>query len=906
MASDYTRALISLKKAGYSEAEIQAIRQQGSRAVIDAAPSSREIYGVGSSGETRETVTESRPSLTDGGKETPPSSINQAYAPGSGEYDYRNLPRTTTTAEKLRIGQRGYMYEIPAVEQKQTQRENIPTPSLVPIENVTATSRGYRATQTTEQGTFIYESDTRGNINVFKEDKGMVTPLQLSTGPGLENKTKPQQVAIKSFRERTTETIKAAPSFVAGKLLPSVGKVISGTPGLLVQQTKYKGAQYGVNPKVFRYRDTEYARQFYKGLAAPVKSFGVGVVKFFYNAPRLPEKTKKELISSFGKKESKSDKYFIQSEVFKNNIFVVPKSKKYEYASGIKIKDETPFFMEENFRVEGPLIFDKDVQTVGTVGAFAVGGLYAPKIAITAGTVLSGLSLKSTLPKFESSPTGGNLANVAIDTSGTLLSGLGLYKPVRTLVRKLAPYEEPTTIFDPDALAGKVKLPKTTSIQASLKDFRSQKVYSGREVSGYKRVVIKETTTKPKDYLVATDTLIALEQPVKTYRTSNKYRVASAGPQQYPYTEVQAFPESPGALGIEPEGLYTTPANRVSPNFLRVDGGEYKSGLSLLPSFNDPTITRITVRGIERIPKEVLLQKGYAESNIYMKQQAKRGVAIIDKRSEAAFDPLVRATVGKENKVRGGTSEIESIVPVSTRIKFKVSGVVSKFLGISARTKYKGEQVSIKDYDVRFGRPASKTTGKSISSILPKQNKTVTVAEVIKQDYSSSYFNKPRRQVPLPSSSLASSRSSSSRLMSSSVGVSSSRSLSSSSRGTSYNYKEVSSPMKPYGVSSSGLSPGRSRTTRSTRSGYSSTAQYSYSSPSYGYSHLPVTITTQEKKKDKFKRKLEMEPVEDKKKKQKKQKLKYKPSAVANFFNIRAKKGIRKATLSGLEVRGVV
>lgn len=200
------------------------------------------------------------------------------------------------------------------------------------------------------------------------------------------------------------------------------------------------------------------------------------------------------------------------------------------------------------------LIYDPDVQTALISGA-AAAAIAFPPTATIATAAFTGAAIGSAV-NFARDPS----ISRGVETV-VLTTPVFPIKQIRGLSRTLGRERlQREIVFDPEVLKGTVVFPEQKGGAASqLKEFR------------------KTVKTPSGDTLVQTSTAKDFSIPT---------RVAKA-----------ARPSE--------TGLFVTPTGRGSPNFLRIGTGEAaRKQLSILPDFSSPSIIRIAVSKVERLPKK--------------------------------------------------------------------------------------------------------------------------------------------------------------------------------------------------------------------------------------------------------------------------------------------------------------
>lgn len=224
-----------------------------------------------------------------------------------------------------------------------------------------------------------------------------------------------------------------------------------------------------------------------------------------------------------------------------------------------------------------------------------------------------------------------------------------------------------------------------------------------------------------------------------------------------------------GAVGLEDTGIYVTPKGKGSPAFLRttpIDAPSYSFSLNPFKgTFQTPTVTEFTVRGVKRLPKSVLSQRGFEGVRKFQKSSSKSGFAFITKRSEIGQGTIPRQkfvapkdfTEGNFNVKKGqvrteaGTSELEAVIPEGTKFKQnKANTFLGKLKGYEEYTKVNGRNIPIRKAQVEFSQ-SSKTS-------IFKDNFKLTSKQIRKEQKAfSSVVNNKKYVSPTPSVVLGSS-----------------------------------------------------------------------------------------------------------------------------------------------------
>jgi len=206
----------------------------------------------------------------------------------------------------------------------------------------------------------------------------------------------------------------------------------------------------------------------------------------------------------------------------------------------------------------------------------------------------------------------------------------------------------PEQVFDAGVLAGKQRFPMTRSIPDSLKRFRAGTTSEGK--------IVVQTSTPTSQLTRST--------------------ISTAG--------------TDAAKGLEDPGIFVTPRGEGSPFFLRISGEVEQTTLTLLPRLSRPRVVEFEVFGVRRQPGSVLVQPGFAATEkFFLEEASKQGVAVITKRSEAAFDPRV----ARAARPGAPTSEIEAVIPKGAR--FGKDPVAERLF-----TTFEGRRVPIKRFIV--------------------------------------------------------------------------------------------------------------------------------------------------------------------------------------------------------------
>lgn len=151
------------------------------------------------------------------------------------------------------------------------------------------------------------------------------------------------------------------------------------------------------------------------------------------------------------------------------------------------------------------------------------------------------------------------------------------------------------------------------------------------------------------------------------------------------------------ASGFEDPGIYVTPAGEASPYFLRIAKADVATPSKVSYSFNPlkgllavPTVTEFAARGIVRLPRDVISQRGFKQIKTYQEEVlAGRGVLQMTKRSEIGLG-------GTRAKGRG-TRELEAVVPVGQEFFYESSTFLGRLKGFDLYTEFRGEPVAIRE-----------------------------------------------------------------------------------------------------------------------------------------------------------------------------------------------------------------
>ena len=276
-------------------------------------------------------------------------------------------------------------------------------------------------------------------------------------------------------------------------------------------------------------------------------------------------------------------------------------------------------------------------------------------------------------PGFAIGYLGGEIAQAGVGAV-TKKVGKGIITKVGA---KKIPTEE---VFAKEVLRGEETFPLTTSTESALKEFRTL----GKEGDRY--VVVTATTIKPEKV------------------TTPKVGAA-------------------GSIGREDPGIYVAPKTRGSPYFTGITGEtskEYKLTLNPFKVYGKgakPAVIEIEVAGIEKYPREIVKEPGFARVGEFLKSEKKPGIAYISKRSEIGQGELVpqkfvRTKVAEETMFRKkvidvkpfvdtekGTKEIEAIVFEELRRK-PIKNTISRLKGYEKYTTLYGENLPVYRYSV--------------------------------------------------------------------------------------------------------------------------------------------------------------------------------------------------------------
>lgn len=579
--------------------------------------------------------------------------------------------------------------------------------------------------------------------------------------------------------------------------------------------------------------------------------------------------------------------------------------------------------------VSPTLLADPDFYSFLAVPSVVAGAYYAPA---TVGAVVSGISainLAKNAPQIfsDSESAGRATANVfgVVTGASAVLPKLKIFY-AKSLLTEI-PAEK---LVDPLVLAGERKLPRVYSIQESIQSFQEGATSKPKTISSYEKITIstKSPQALPKDpYIVASESYVGKISKVKGYTTKPGVWVGSASPAPLSGTTINPPKTSPGAQGLESEGLHVGPFKRASANFFRIAGeADMPTEIGFFTPLKNPTYTAILTKGVEVVPREVLLTPNYKEQNIFLKKQSGTGIAYIDKRSVAMFDPEVRSTIKGSfwafdekagayvyRPARGGTGEPQAILGTSTVLQPKKLSVFGRVLGYDKFLIYKGEVVGIPEYKVKVTTKNAPGSSEKYGFGLGAQK---TFEQINIRDTSSiAGFARPFKSLPgrlLGYNRPAYSRPSSiSRIYS---GASISSSISSASKPSQY---KSQSSISKISISRLKSVPGQSYGYGGSRSGavsrggyyggYSPASGTSKSSPGPSSSRISIfgagSIDTPPP--TRFKTKKQREPTTLKIFSKISRPVKYEASLLGIENKVRAPKGFKSSVLSGLEVRGI-
>jgi len=353
-------------------------------------------------------------------------------------------------------------------------------------------------------------------------------------------------------------------------------------------------------------------------------------------------------------------------------------------------------------------LLDPDIQSTAVIGGLALGGVTLPSIAVK--LIGGGISVLSTIEAIKTAKRGdvaaaGGATTIAL-LGATEIPALARRGALEFLTRtKLVKEVRPETIFDPAVLKGKTDLPRTTSAEAALKEFK--------KVEGQVSTATAETAN-----LVA--------EGVKAGKTKRVLQEATIG-------------------------LFVTPRGKGSPFFLRIPKGEIaKVEFKIAPDILKPKSIQIETLGVERIPKEILLKGKETALKFQLEKGASQaGKAFITPRSEARFDPALKKALDIKT-----TPELEAVIPAGTGIKALEKTRLGKLLGFEKVTRVKGEIVTIPERAVAGKVDIGKVlTKERIKSIEKAERDLARVRRAQTKEVTLSRILAPTRRIPVVSRS---------------------------------------------------------------------------------------------------------------------------------------------------------
>lgn len=294
--------------------------------------------------------------------------------------------------------------------------------------------------------------------------------------------------------------------------------------------------------------------------------------------------------------------------------------------------------------------------------------LAVPSLIIPA-TAYSGYSTAKSGVEFFQTPTPKKAAET-IFLGGTTVLGAGpTVRFVRGIPVRLSKTPVPAEqVFEPKVLRGEQTFPKSPSGEAALASFK------------------------------------------QTPKTSEGIPTLHAAPKSLG-RDVTIKPGPAGRRLLEDPGLYVSPEGRGSPHFLGTSKGY---GISLLPDFNFklPTLSRIFVKDIKMLPRDVLGAKNFEPTAEFLQTRVGKGEAFITRRSTLRQ-----------------TSETEAVIPVESQLEF---------IGTKSYTKVGREVVPIEEFRLARGTK----TGKGVKVSEPE----LVDVNVLrgKGKYFESYYSAPR------------------------------------------------------------------------------------------------------------------------------------------------------------------
>jgi len=457
--------------------------------------------------------------------------------------------------------------------------------------------------------------------------------------------------------------------------------------------------------------------------------------------------------------------------------------------------------------------FEKPVTTALTVSAIGKGSQFiATKtgsnfIANTVtGTGLTGLA-SVTAPKGERLFTAVGFAPIVAAPSAVRF----VQNRVTAFGSERVPLESITT---KEVATGKARFPTTSSIKESVKAFKN----APKNPKGDILITSATTTNFAKETAVGQGgrpEFKVVDSSGKTIKSFARSTGTEASRKAAAESVAKQIGGSVKRVATETEGLYTTPADKTSIQFTGLAVARTPVEQTSPQLFARPQIIRLDAKSVERVPQSIIKKEGssFELSNKFIKSKAGTGKIFITPRSE-----------------KGGTSEIEAVVPFTSKIKNVAGQGKPGLKGAIARAKGYEQYVRIDNRNVPIKDFNQVITSKSVPSPAQKGGVSVqnvgSIAKQFKQSSSSlSRFASERPLARLPSIS-----SSSKPTRSSSKPVSSSPKLSSSpirSTSISSSFSRSSSP-----ITSS--SPLRSSTSRSSvsRSSLSTSISRTSLSPS--------------------------------------------------------------------------
>jgi len=181
--------------------------------------------------------------------------------------------------------------------------------------------------------------------------------------------------------------------------------------------------------------------------------------------------------------------------------------------------------------------------------------------------------------------------------------------------------------------------------------------------------------------------------------------------------------------GTDPEliAFYTSPKGQASFHFLRLSEPEAEAAYSLFPQIKRPTVVEVQIKGVKRVPQEVLMKDVGTPKG----QRLKHSQEYIDKKAGGGY-----AYLGPRFEL-GRTAETEAVLAKDTQLSLKrPEGTVPWLKGSKKHFKLHGENVPIKEYVIELGATKGARTSKGVDMGVTLQRSSSSL---------SSSFSKYRR-----------------------------------------------------------------------------------------------------------------------------------------------------------------